>query len=86
MKKLKEAESETQELHTMTRRMILSKEEMVNFLSFFLLSRDSIKHKCLVACGSADLKHTTIVQEEVVMKRCWLARYWGLAVQYGNSE
>uniref|UniRef100_A0A0A9FCE3 Uncharacterized protein n=1 Tax=Arundo donax TaxID=35708 RepID=A0A0A9FCE3_ARUDO len=33
----------------MTRRMILSKEEM----------------------------------EEVVMKRCWLARYWGLAVQYG---
>lgn len=23
------------------------------------------------------------VQEEVVMKRCWLARYWGLAVQYG---
>uniref|UniRef100_A0ACD5Z9T7 Uncharacterized protein n=1 Tax=Avena sativa TaxID=4498 RepID=A0ACD5Z9T7_AVESA len=21
--------------------------------------------------------------EEVVMKRCWLARYWGLAIQYG---
>jgi hypothetical protein len=20
----------------------------------------------------------------VVLKRCWLARYWGLAVQYGN--
>ena len=20
------------------------------------------------------------------MKRCWLARYWGLAVQYGNSS
>ncbi|WVZ51523.1 hypothetical protein U9M48_002663, partial [Paspalum notatum var. saurae] len=49
VKKLKEAESETKELRTMTRRMILSKEEM----------------------------------EEVVMKRCWLARYWGLAVQYG---
>jgi len=49
VKKLKEAESETQELRTMTRRMVLSKEEM----------------------------------EEVVMKRCWLARYWGLAVQYG---
>jgi hypothetical protein len=27
-----------------------------------------------------------IVQEEVVMKRCWLARYWGLAVEYGNSK
>ncbi|GJN04772.1 hypothetical protein PR202_ga22344 [Eleusine coracana subsp. coracana] len=25
-------------------------------------------------------------EEEVVMKRCWLARYWGLAVQYGNSK
>jgi len=22
--------------------------------------------------------------EEVVMKRCWLARYWGLAIQYGK--
>ncbi|XP_039824220.1 coiled-coil domain-containing protein SCD2-like isoform X2 [Panicum virgatum] len=49
VKKLKEAESETKDLRTMTRRMILSKEEM----------------------------------EEVVMKRCWLARYWGLAVKYG---
>ncbi|XP_022684547.1 coiled-coil domain-containing protein SCD2 isoform X2 [Setaria italica] len=49
VKKLKEAESETKDLRTMTRRMVLSKEEM----------------------------------EEVVMKRCWLARYWGLAVQYG---
>jgi len=35
VKKLKEAESETQELRTMTRRMILSKEEMVNFLYHF---------------------------------------------------
>nr|WDA42963.1 coiled-coil domain-containing protein SCD2 [Fagopyrum tataricum] len=24
--------------------------------------------------------------EEVVLKRCWLARYWGLAVQYGICE
>lgn len=32
MKKLKETESETKDLRTMTRRMILSKEEMVNFL------------------------------------------------------
>ncbi|KAG2562209.1 hypothetical protein PVAP13_8KG332600 [Panicum virgatum] len=49
VKKLQEAETETKDLRTMTRRMILSKEEM----------------------------------EEVVMKRCWLARYWGLAVKYG---
>ncbi|XP_062182371.1 coiled-coil domain-containing protein SCD2-like isoform X1 [Phragmites australis] len=49
VQKFKEVESKTKDLHTMTRRMILSKDEM----------------------------------EEVVMKRCWLARYWGLAVQYG---
>ncbi|KAL5717459.1 hypothetical protein ACHQM5_010456 [Ranunculus cassubicifolius] len=24
--------------------------------------------------------------EEVVLKRCWLARYWGLAVQHGDSD
>ncbi|KAJ1286930.1 hypothetical protein BS78_03G390400 [Paspalum vaginatum] len=46
---LKEAESETKALRSMTQRMVLTQEEM----------------------------------EEVVLKRCWLARYWGLAVQYG---
>ncbi|XVF08620.1 hypothetical protein REPUB_Repub07fG0018500 [Reevesia pubescens] len=46
---LREAESETKALRSMTQRMILTQEEM----------------------------------EEVVLKRCWLARYWGLAVQHG---
>ncbi|XP_043704709.1 coiled-coil domain-containing protein SCD2-like isoform X2 [Telopea speciosissima] len=46
---LREAESETKALHSMTQRMILTQEEM----------------------------------EEVVLKRCWLARYWGLAVRHG---
>ncbi|KAK3166397.1 hypothetical protein QOZ80_1AG0045290 [Eleusine coracana subsp. coracana] len=49
MDQLKEAESETKALRSMTQRMVLTQEEM----------------------------------EEVVLKRCWLARYWGLAVQYG---
>lgn len=49
MEKLEEAESEAKAMRTMTKRMVLSQEEM----------------------------------EEVVLKRCWLARYWGLAVQYG---
>ncbi|XAR67850.1 hypothetical protein NMG60_11002777 [Bertholletia excelsa] len=49
LEQLREAESEAKALRTMTRRMILTKEEM----------------------------------EEVVLKRCWLARYWGLAVQHG---
>ncbi|XP_021737389.1 coiled-coil domain-containing protein SCD2-like isoform X1 [Chenopodium quinoa] len=49
MEKLEEAESEAKAMRTMTKRMVLTQEEM----------------------------------EEVVLKRCWLARYWGLAVQYG---
>ncbi|THF98503.1 hypothetical protein TEA_005998 [Camellia sinensis var. sinensis] len=50
VEQLREAESEAKALRTMTQRMILTHEEMV---------------------------------EEVVLKRCWLARYWGLAVQHG---
>ncbi|KAG6410433.1 hypothetical protein SASPL_128493 [Salvia splendens] len=50
VEQLHEAESEADALKTMTQRMILTHEEMV---------------------------------EEVVLKRCWLARYWGLASNYG---
>ncbi|KAK3042514.1 hypothetical protein RJ639_000238 [Escallonia herrerae] len=28
----------------------------------------------------------TEIEEEVVLKRCWLARYWGLAVQHGVDD
>lgn len=49
VEQLREAESETKALRSMTQRMILTQEEM----------------------------------EEVVLKRCWLARYWGLAVRHG---
>ncbi|XWS47755.1 hypothetical protein CRYUN_Cryun13aG0011900 [Craigia yunnanensis] len=49
VEQLRDAESETKALRSMTQRMILTQEEM----------------------------------EEVVLKRCWLARYWGLAVQHG---
>uniref|UniRef100_A0A0E0JT51 Coiled-coil domain-containing protein SCD2 n=1 Tax=Oryza punctata TaxID=4537 RepID=A0A0E0JT51_ORYPU len=52
MEQLKEAETETKALRSMTQRMVLTQEEM----------------------------------EEVVLKRCWLSRYWGLAVQYGEDD
>ncbi|RVW52620.1 Coiled-coil domain-containing protein SCD2 [Vitis vinifera] len=48
IEQLQEAESEAKALRSMTKRMILTQEEM----------------------------------EEVVLKRCWLARYWGLAVRH----
>ncbi|OVA17383.1 hypothetical protein BVC80_1837g197 [Macleaya cordata] len=49
VEQLREVESESKALRSMTQRMILTQEEM----------------------------------EEVVLKRCWLARYWGLAVRHG---
>ncbi|GAB2272027.1 hypothetical protein Dimus_006850 [Dionaea muscipula] len=49
MDRFQEAECEAKGLRAVTKRMILSQEEM----------------------------------EEVVLKRCWLARYWGLAIQHG---
>ncbi|CAH2040514.1 unnamed protein product [Thlaspi arvense] len=52
LEQLQEAESEAKALRTMTRRMILTKEEM----------------------------------EEVVLKRCWLARYWGICTDIAVSK
>ncbi|ESQ49574.1 hypothetical protein EUTSA_v10020103mg [Eutrema salsugineum] len=49
LEQLHEVESELSSLKTMTKRLILTQEEM----------------------------------EEVVLKRCWLSRYWGLCVRYG---
>ena len=71
---LKEAESETKAFRSMTQRMVLTQEEMVSLItaqssfSFFDMNFNLF----------------TTLQEEVVLKRCWLARYWGLAVQYGE--
>ncbi|KAH0923284.1 hypothetical protein HID58_023302 [Brassica napus] len=50
--RLQEAESEANDLRTMTQRTVLTEDEM----------------------------------EEVALKRCWLARYWGLAVQHGTRS
>ncbi|KAF8107677.1 hypothetical protein N665_0118s0043 [Sinapis alba] len=49
LEQLHEVESELNSLKTMTKRLILTQEEM----------------------------------EEVVLKRCWLSRYWGLCVRHG---
>ena len=35
-------------------------------------------------CSDTNCITASIFQEEVVLKRCWLARYWGLAVRHGN--
>lgn len=74
MDQLKEAESETKALRSMTQRTVLTQEEMVSLITASYSS-------CF---SDMDFNLVRTLQEEVVLKRCWLARYWGLAVQYGK--
>ena len=74
MDQLKEAESETKALRSMTQRMVLTQEEMVSLIT-------AQSSSCF---DDMDFNLVRPLQEEVVLKRCWLARYWGLAVQYGK--
>ena len=71
---LKEAESETKAFRSMTQRMVLTQEEMVSLIT-------ALSSFCFF---DMNFNLFTTLQEEVVLKRCWLARYWGLAVQYGE--
>jgi hypothetical protein len=77
MQQLHGAESEVNALRSMTQRMILTQKEMVCH--------------CIVVkepfCCHLEIKYLVfyMFQEEVVLKRCWLARYWGLAAKYGNQ-
>lgn len=65
----------------MTQRMILTHEEMVLFQFLIELIKDTMTIKFLeLLCYFSGF----YFQEEVVLKRCWLARYWGLAARYGN--
>ncbi|CAL9219643.1 unnamed protein product [Arabidopsis halleri] len=52
LEQLHEVELELNSLKTVTKRLVLTQEEM----------------------------------EEVVLKRCWLSRYWGLCVRYGSIQ
>lgn len=67
-------ENEVIALRTLTRRMTLTQKEMV-CTQKTLLSISRRKTHFINSCF--------LFQEEVVLKRCWLARYWGLAVKYG---
>ncbi|KAI5424212.1 hypothetical protein KIW84_030428 [Lathyrus oleraceus] len=73
---MEETASALQKLQLMTQRMILTPEEMVGFnvdnnnvfiLTFFISYAFFLY----------------VSQEEVVLKRCWLARYWNLCLQHG---
>lgn len=73
LQQLRAADSEVKALRSMTQRMILTQKEMVCTQLQYLV------------CGYLNQIFTIsfYFQEEVVLKRCWLARYWGLAAKYG---
>ncbi|KVH98102.1 hypothetical protein Ccrd_023672 [Cynara cardunculus var. scolymus] len=79
MEQLREAESEAKALRSMTQRMVLTHEEMVRLIfSWYFLRLHSTYF-----CNFIPFLVCKFFQEEVVLKRCWLSRYWGLAVQHG---
>lgn len=73
MEQLHGAESEVKALRSMTQRMVLTQKEMVMPLGTCL-------EPISIILG---LIVKSAFQEEVVLKRCWLARNWGLAARYG---
>lgn len=73
MQQLYGAESEVKALRSMTQRMVLTQKEMVMHMN-----------TCMEPISSHPGFNCYITfQEEVVLKRCWLARNWGLAAKYG---
>lgn len=60
----------------MSQRMILTQKEMV--FNSIAMEAYNIENVMLV------MTDISLLQEEVVLKRCWLARYWGLAAKYGT--
>lgn len=70
------AKSEMKALRSMTQRMVLTQKEMVcTCILPRTLSIIIWKLNCITI---------STFQEEVVLKRCWLARHWGLAARHGN--
>lgn len=72
------AGSELRSLHATSNRMMLSQEEMVCRLAGLFI----FLH--FVVFGSITFMKI-IYQEEVVLKRCWLARYRKLSVRLGTE-
>ncbi|KAL9272213.1 Coiled-coil domain-containing protein [Drosera capensis] len=73
---LQESETEIRSLRSAVQRLKLTQEEMVykQFISF-IWQFFNYWHPLMSFMAS--------LQEEVVLKRCWLARYWGLCVKFG---
>ncbi|KAK9108588.1 hypothetical protein Syun_024599 [Stephania yunnanensis] len=80
--RLREAESEVKSLRSMTHRMILTQEEMV--CTFYHNDVKSSFLSVVFSNTGTRAYNSNDEMEEVVLKRCWLARYWGLAVRHGN--
>ncbi|KAL9253660.1 Coiled-coil domain-containing protein [Drosera capensis] len=73
---LQESETEIRSLRSAVQRLKLTQEEMVykQFICF-IWQFFNYWHPLMSFMAS--------LQEEVVLKRCWLARYWGVCIKFG---
>lgn len=79
-RRVKCSRSELRSLQAAANKMILSQEEMVRMFGYIVLILS------IFACVlSLQLFMKIINQEEVVLKRCWLARYWTLSSKLGTK-
>lgn len=79
-RRVKRSRSELRSLQAAANKMILSQEEMVRMFGYIVLILS------IFACVlSLQLFMKIINQEEVVLKRCWLARYWTLSSKLGTK-
>lgn len=80
LEQLQDATCEIKSLRNMTKRMMLTQEEMVYVnIGCFMFSQELVYDIFTFYMG-----HSFLCQEEVVLKRCWLARYWSLCVDHGK--
>ncbi|TKW18653.1 hypothetical protein SEVIR_5G445000v4 [Setaria viridis] len=80
LKAARESKDGREEVTTLRQELESAKEEVAS--AFDQLKEAESETKALRSMTQR-MVLTQEEMEEVVLKRCWLARYWGLAVQYG---
>ncbi|MQL78038.1 hypothetical protein Taro_010439 [Colocasia esculenta] len=74
------SEGRDEEIVALRQEIVAAKTEAVNAIEQFQGAKSEAK---ALQSMTERMILTEEEMEEVVLKRCWLARYWGLAAQYG---
>ncbi|KAF8648654.1 hypothetical protein HU200_064702 [Digitaria exilis] len=80
LKAARESKNGKEEVTTLRQELESAKEEVASAVDQLKEAESEMK---ALRSMTQRMVLTQEEMEEVVLKRCWLARYWGLAVQYG---